>query len=126
MSRDELSAKTRSEARYSHKCPEDTCATQMMGGGSGDSDEFEAARTTTPMRPSFQDPKHACEETVLSLLRCDTKTLEPSRPCLSRTKSPSRISFALGVGRLAVPGLGDPSTAPALLASLGDDADAVL
>jgi hypothetical protein len=27
---------------------------------------------------------------------------------------------------LAVPGLGDPSTAPALLASLGDDADAVL
>ncbi len=43
VSNDELSAKTRSEARYSHKCPEDTCATQMMGGGSGDSNEFEAA-----------------------------------------------------------------------------------
>jgi len=49
--------------------------------------------------------------TVLSLLRCGTKTLEPSRPCLRRTKSPSRISFAHGVGRLAVPGLGDPRRA---------------
>jgi len=97
-----------------------------MGGGSGDSDEVEAARTTTPTRPSLQDPKHACEETELSLLRCDTKTLEPSRPRLSRTKSPSRISFALGVGLVAVRPGGDPSIAPALLASLGDDADAVL
>ena len=58
---------------------------------------------------------------MLSLLRSDTNTLEPARPLLSRTKSPSRISSAAstvrGVGGVAAPRLGDASTVQEILKS---------
>ena len=63
---------------------------------------------------------------MLSLLRCDTNTLEPSRPRRSRTKSPSRISFAAAAALIASRcGANFGEFVSALLLSLGD-ADATI